>query len=183
MDNPIILQSSDEAATRRAIPEGWVSRHGRYYGDDEKLARWDGSTHNVCACGNVVEKMYTACAECRAILQKERYDNRQEKEWNGTDVLYSDAFDFYLYPEEEDLYEHCEEHDCAPEDLQLLICDKVFPRKLEEEYFYDDLPEEGDMPAELLDAISEFNERVSKMPPMCWQPSKYKPIIPPKEES
>ena len=40
----IILPESPEAASVQTVT-GWVSRTGRYWGNDERMARYDGSTH------------------------------------------------------------------------------------------------------------------------------------------
>ena len=40
----IILPESPEAASIQTVT-GWVSSNGRYWGNDEHMARYDGSTH------------------------------------------------------------------------------------------------------------------------------------------
>ena len=54
--NEMILNTSDEAAHFVTGLSGWVSRHGHFYGNDERLARYDGCTHTVCECGKPCEK-------------------------------------------------------------------------------------------------------------------------------
>ena len=44
-EKPIIMEDSPEAASIKTVT-GWVSRTGRFCGDDERMARFDGSTHN-----------------------------------------------------------------------------------------------------------------------------------------
>lgn len=66
MDNKVIMRDSPEAASLQTV-SGWVSRHGRFFGSDESIARYDGCTHVACSrCGAATEKRWTACTECRS---------------------------------------------------------------------------------------------------------------------
>ena len=44
-EKQIIMEDSPEAASIQTVT-GWVSRTGRFWGNDERMARFDGSTHN-----------------------------------------------------------------------------------------------------------------------------------------
>src|SRR5579872_5803301 len=72
-EKPIVMYDSPEAATFRTGLSGWVSSDGHYYGKDEHLARWAGSTHKKCECGNIHEKTWTCCEECRGKNDRKRY--------------------------------------------------------------------------------------------------------------
>jgi hypothetical protein len=65
-DEKMILDTSDEAAKFVTGISGWVSRDGHFCGNDERIARYIGSTHKLCECGNIVEKMWIKCDRCRA---------------------------------------------------------------------------------------------------------------------
>lgn len=63
----MILASSPEAASIQTVT-GWVARDGRFWGDDERMARYCGSTHSICeknpAHGPVENRSY--CEACYA---------------------------------------------------------------------------------------------------------------------
>lgn len=63
----MILASSPEAASIQTVT-GWVSRGGRFWGDDEHMARYCGSTHRLCEAnpehGPVENRSY--CEACHA---------------------------------------------------------------------------------------------------------------------
>ena len=46
-DKSVIMYDSPEAASIKTIT-GWVSSAGRFWGDNEHMARYDGSTHMKC---------------------------------------------------------------------------------------------------------------------------------------
>lgn len=158
MSDQIILPDSPEAAKLVTVT-GWQSRGGRFYGSDERLARWDGATHVACRiCGSVVERAWTACEACRDKMDRDRYFAMPEAEWDGKAMVYSDTKDqFYSSP---DQAVDCLEKVETEESLRLVICEPVYARELDSEFFGDDLPNEGDLPAEVENAMDAFNAAV-----------------------
>ncbi len=74
----MILIDSDEAAKKMTV-EGWVSRNGRFYGDNEEIARYDGATHRYCKnCGEIVEISWVFCEKCREKNATETFLNYPE---------------------------------------------------------------------------------------------------------
>ena len=181
----IILRDSPEAAKRHTM-NGWLSANGRFY-VEEDVARYDGCTHQRCGtpdCGALVEKNYTYCNGCRAKRETEQYQAREKKVWNGSDILYSDLLDKYT-TDPDDLLEiandEMEEGDepLTVDDLRLLICDPVYARSLDLDYFSDELPEKGEPPAALVEAIKAFNSVVDNLDPLSWSPMKFAAVIQP----
>jgi len=81
----MVMFNSDQAAQFRTNLSGWVSRNGRYFGNDERAARYDGCTHTICEdCGNPVDRGYLICQECREKRDKSKYD-AMPKVWNKRD--------------------------------------------------------------------------------------------------
>ena len=93
-----ILYASEEAAKQTTVT-GWVSRHGKFYGENEHLARWDGCTHRICGCGNEMERAYTACQQCRSKKHREQYEAMPFKEWDGVAMLVLYGDDTYFQEE------------------------------------------------------------------------------------
>ena len=174
-----VLIDADEAATYRTDIKGWVDRHGRYFGNDEHAARYSGCTHRPCeACGKPSKKMYTRCDECRQGLDLERYEALKYKEWDGTTPLYSQALNKYLF----DLDGFKDEMECDGNMLDLatlrfVICESVELGSVDEDYWSDDLPEEGELPDEVIKALEVFNEVLEDAGVVSWKPGKYRTEI------
>ena len=167
---------SDEAA-HIATVTGWVSRQGRFYGEAERLARYDGCTHDTCECGNEHEKHLACCNTCRDEHRLKRYNAMPFKEWDGETPLAKHEDDRYFFSED-DLLDYCDSNDVDPEDLRLVICQPNYAHEITGEYFSDDLPEDqdiGDVWPELADAIEKANELIRKRDkPLSWSEGKFR---------
>lgn len=171
----MVLDTSDLAASRQTVT-GWVSRTGRFWGDDERMARYDGCTHKQCECGGVTEKHYIRCKVCRAKAEIEKYDARPVAVWDGEVFLYSDAHDRY-FQDIESLVDYLGDFDVdeAPSiaDLRLIICEPNYARQIESDQWSDDLPEDGELPSEIEEALRVLNEVIKRAPPLSWSPGKF----------
>ena len=131
----VIMMDSDEAASLQQVT-GWVSRQGRFFGKEERTARWDGCTHRACEdCGAVIEKGYCTCSSCRSKKDLAYYLARPRKPWDGKTMLYSLAADKYYHSLEE-AEDDLEEHDSL-EDLRLVICEPIYLHPLEADHWHD----------------------------------------------
>lgn len=180
MEDIQILNTSDRAAEFRTDISGWVDRHGRFWGEDERMARWSGCTHLICPeCGKVMSKNYTLCSECRNEKSVGRYKARESKLWDGITPLYSDACDRYFFDWDEVL-EYLNEIDQQEESfgvLRLLICSPIRLRQVDDDYFCDELPEGGSLPSDVVEALADLNEVIRRQTPVSWAPGKYAAII------
>ena len=176
---PVILEDSKDAATYRTDIEGWVSRQGTFYGDAENLARWHGCTHTLCdECGAVVPKSSRLCPACREEAEIERHDKRERQQWDGETPLYSEACHKYLYSfdDVQDLIEEREFESgnfCTVEDLRLVICEPVYLRQIDEDYWIDDLPDDGELPEAIYKALEAFNAALVDAGVVSWTAGKY----------
>lgn len=171
-EEKIILNTSDESAKRVTVT-GWVSRDGRFYGDDERIARWAGATHIICSCGRITPKSYTACDACREQSRNVRYAALPRAQWDGVAMLCVFEGDLYFNSIEE-AQEHAETNETTLEALQLVICAPKRYREIDpNDYYCDDLPEDGEVDGEIEDAFNELNKRIrSHTSPISWWPSK-----------
>ncbi len=174
MEEKIILNTSDEAATYRTGLEGWVTRNGRFWGEDERMARWDGCTHVLCECGKPVEKSWTKCPECRRASAVKRFEAMPKKVWDGESPLCLFDDDCFFWSQD-DLTDYCEESGHDPKDLKLVICKPIFARQIDPyDHYHDDIPEEGDLPGELVEAFDRLNEKIRECrEPLSWEPGSY----------
>lgn len=173
MSEEMILNTSDEAAKFVTGLSGWVDRHGRFFGNDERIARYSGATHTPCAdCGAPVTKCYTRCPACREKKAVERYAAMESQKWDGETPLYSDALDEYFY-DEDYIRDAAHEHECSLDDLRLIVCQPNHYREIDTDYWQDELPEDGDVSPELVEALGALNRVVRSLGPASWSPGKY----------
>lgn len=174
----IILDTSDEAAKLITVT-GWVSRHGRFFGKDERLARYDGSTHRKCEqCENIIPKHgYTICPECQKKKEEERFQSMEAKKWDGETPLCLFNSDTFFWSAD-DLEYYCDNHGAKAEELKLVICEPICAKEVDvEEHFFDDLPEDNkdEIPEALVDAFEELNKAIREYKaPLSWAPGKYR---------
>jgi len=169
MTDKIVMYDSPEAA-HKELREVWVSRSGRI-SLDESVARYDGCTHTACGkCGEPTRKSWTICDKCRTIAAVERYNAKPKEAWDGEGVVFSEAREQYY--DENDLAALEEKGECLTA-LMLVLCDPVFANPIEEDYFCDVLPEDGEVPDAIMDAAGVFNKAMEAYGPLSWYPGPY----------
>jgi len=177
----IILYNSDEAAHFRNDISGWVSSGGRFYGNDEDLARWAGCTHKKCSsCGNIISKQYSICADCKDKKEASIFNSFPKIEWDGKVPISIFQSDTYFFSEE-DLDNYCWEHDCEPYDLQLVLCKPVHANEIDSDYYADSLAEDTileEVAPELAEKIEQLNSfiRENKFI-LSWEPSHIQVVV------
>ena len=164
----IIMMDSPEAAQIKTVT-GWVSREGRFFGDDERAARFNGGTHHLCECGEIMERHYTKCQICRNKKMVEKYESFPFEEWDQKVPVAIWGTDDYFW-NVDDVEYYLEDNGLQPEDLQLVICYPNHPDELNAEQWYEYLPEDSDgqLPKEMEKKIAEFNEFLKTMGPLSW---------------
>ena len=175
-EKKVIFPEDSETASCE-IKTVWVSRNGHVF-FDERGARWEGATHLHCKeCGKPVLKPYILCPSCEDNKDKERYEKREKKEWDGKSWLYSESVEEFFEDmdeaEEYYLFKAEDDNKMTLEDLRLRICKPVYARFLDEDYFYDALPEDSDVPEELLNAVDTFNKAIKEYGIISWEPGEY----------
>ena len=171
-----ILNTSEEAAKFVENISGWVSRKGMFFGNNknsEMFARYDGCTHMACEdCGEPTRKMYTVCESCRDKRASLFYAKRERAEWDEKAPVYSEVADRYFYSWDE-VNDYIEDNQPEKVDeLRLIICDPVFLRPIDEDYWCDSLPEDGEMPDEVSVAINNLNNLLKSVGPISYLPGK-----------
>ena len=175
----IVMFNSPSAAGYRTGLSGWVARGGIYFGDGpgcERNARYAGCTHVACSkCGAPTPKSRTLCQDCNHLADLARYEAMPRVEWDGLAMLYSEARDNYYISQDaaEDELEPGE----TLADLRLVICTPNYASPLDEDYFCDELPEDGELPEEVADAVAAFNRSVNVIV-LSWSPGKFALALP-----
>lgn len=173
----MVLYSSPEAASIKTVT-GWVARTGQFWGDDEHMARYCGSTHKVCECGEIVEQR-SFCQKCARSRSLAKYASMEQRPWDGDAMLFSDATDEY-FRDLSEAEDHAFDNGMSLAELRLIICEPTFARQIDgNEHFSDDLPEDGDLPAEISNAFDALNEAIRKCTtPLSWSPGQYALALP-----
>lgn len=177
-DSQVVMFGSDEAAHLQSGISGWVSRHGRFMGGDERAARYDGCTHTRCEdCGEPVDKGRLICPTCGEARAIKRYLAMLKEEWNGKGMLYSDAADKY-FSDWDEVEGYLEDSTGTAESLRLIICEPEFLPLLDpSDYGCDSLAEDGELPDAVIQAINDFNKVIKAVGPVSWMPGKKAAIV------
>jgi len=171
-----IMFDSDEAA-QPWTQEGWKSRDGYFYAD-ERAARYSGCTHRPCEdCGAPTAKMYVYCESCCDKRDVARYAAMPEARWDGKQMIYSETLErFFSDPEEAEDWLDEEGRDIVS--LRLVLCEPCHIRPLDIDYLYDDLPEDGEAPDAVLEAMDAFNAATKDII-LSWYPGKMRLAVTP----
>ncbi len=172
----IVMYDSEQAAVyeSRTLTGWWTPKDARtgkpmFWGEDENMARYCGCTHKVCACGSIHSKAYTCCSGCRNKNMLERYHRLPETKWDGKTPLCLFDDDRYFY-DEDDIFDFCEETKTDPMDLALVVCEPVFPCPIDaHDQWSDDLPEDGEIPDNILAAVEALNKALQANGPLSWR--------------
>ncbi len=172
-EEKVVMYESPEAASIQTVT-GWVSADGRFWGDNEHMARYCGSTHQQCAKNpdHPIHVINRWCETCRAESQTAKFEAMPRRIWNGEPITDFEG-DTYFF-DEEDLRDHALEYDIDLAELKLVFCTPNYPSKIDpQDYFTDDLPEDGEInDDQLLAAFELVNEMIRKSPPLSWSPGK-----------
>ncbi len=173
-----------EDAAEQATVTGWVCKTcRRFYGNDERTARWCCASDMPCQCGARVVKHYTKCEPCREKAETAKWEARELKPWDGDAPLYSETLDRYFF-HPDDVLEAIHENGGDAEALRFLFCDPVFAHEVDEDYFNEELPEDmtlDDVNGDISEALAKLNEVIAEQRkagnPLSWIPSKVIAII------
>ena len=178
-DKPVILGTDENAARYLTNIKGWVDINNHYWGEDERAARYASSTHAKCECGNLMEKQYSKCADCRHKLDWEAFNKLPSEVWLGDSFIYSKSADKYFRNEDELLdYIDDSEEDTKIESLMLVHCVPNYFTPIEFDMWQDIMPEdEEELPKELEDAVNLFNCTIKNLKPASYSPGKVRAIV------
>ncbi len=172
-EKEIILDTDDKAAQLKTVT-GWVSSDGRFWGNDERAARYSGCTHKTCECGNITEKHYIRCESCRGKASRENYKNYPFQEWDYKTPLCLHNDDRFFF-DADSIEDYLADQECEPKDLMLVICEPNYLYQLNLDYWEDIFPSDDDGIEShpiLYEMVKEFNAKIQKMKPVSWEHGK-----------
>lgn len=158
-----ILPSDPEAATYRTDIKGWVSRHGRFYGDrddSERIARYDGADASECAdCKQVCSKGRVRCDRCQHLKDKADWAALPEDlEWDWPLAEFrGDRF----FDDQDALTDFLDDHEeIKVDDLMLVTVEWRGLRQIDEEQISDEAPDGYELPKPIAEALGALNQTI-----------------------
>ncbi|VTM70310.1 hypothetical protein Q8726_21280 [Raoultella ornithinolytica] len=171
----IVMMDSDEAASLQTLT-GWVARDGRFWGDDEHMARWCGATHRKCKNfpdEHPIHVINGYCEECHHISRQAAFEKLERVVWAGEPLVIFDDDQYFF--DAESLADYCWEHSLLPSELQLLICEPNYPPEFDLEQHCEEIMPEGDdyycLPQAVRDAAEALNKAIKESLPVSWSGS------------
>lgn len=168
----IVMMDSDEAASIQTLT-GWVSRDGRFWGDDERMARWSGATHRKCKNkpdDHPIHRTHSYCEECHRESRQAKFAALERAAWAGEPLVIFDD-DTYFF-DVESLVDYCWENSVFPSELQLLICEPNYPPEFDLAQHCEEIMPEGDdyfcLPQAIRDAAEALNKAIKESGPISW---------------
>jgi len=173
-EQKIVMFNSPDAASFETV-SGWVDANGRFWGKDEDMARYCGSTHRYCKSNpdHPIHATNGWCETCRTERMDKKFAEMQVRDWAGEPLVIYDG-DTYFF-DADSLRDYLIDSEDEPEDARLCICEPNMPREIDPaDYFSDDLPEDGELhDDQLLAAFDLVNEMIRKSGPLSWSQGEY----------
>ena len=178
-EKQIIMFDGPEAASLKTVT-GWVSADGRFFGQDENLARFCGATHRRCKNNpdHPVHEVRGYCNQCHSEKRAEVFAATPTKDWDGEPLVDFDG-DHYFF-DADSLRDYLIDSDISLQELRLCICEPNMPHEIDpSEVFSEDLPEDGELrDDQMVAAFDLLNEMIRKAEPLSWSQGKFAVLLP-----
>jgi len=167
-----ILPESGEAAKYVEDIKGWVSRNGVFFGTNEEAARNNGCTHRKCHdCGAIIDKKYFRCDNCAFTEKIKRYGKLKEMEWDQSLPAYSIQLGMF-FNDKDEVKDFLLKTKLGFDNLLLVVCVPTQLSYLDVDRWYDEMPDDTDVPDELVEAVEAFNETIDEIGAIGYEPGK-----------
>lgn len=172
-----INYESPEAASIQTVT-GWVSSNGRFWGKDEHMARYDGSTHRICKKNpeHGEHRTNSYCEKCWDEKRNAKWAAMPRREYDGTPVVVFDS-DTYFF-DADHIADWLADNDIKPEDAKLVFCKPNYLRWITGQEWGDDLPEDGELSDAVSAALDALNAVIAAEPPASWSEGNEAVVLP-----
>ncbi len=178
MTNKVTMYDSPEAAQLVTVT-GWATKDGRFFGDNEHLARYCGSTHKSCDKDESHPAHGTNgyCEICAAAKRAERFNAMQIVEWDEkTPLNLLDTEEYFFCADQ--INDYCFEHQATAADLKLVLCEPNNMHSVESDYWQGDFAEDTDLPEEVWDALNTLNAAIEEHgKAVSWSPGNKRVVL------
>lgn len=169
-----VIRYEDHAERRTGI-EGWVcTRCGRYWGDDEHMARYCCSNDFPCECGARIGPGRVRCGRCSAEREARQWAEKEKAAWSGEFPVCEWRGDRYFFDEDE-FAEWCADFVAEGgrvEDIRLVECREAKPRPFGmADYLHDDIGEEGADRLDFREIDKVVNDWIAANVTGIWEPT------------
>jgi hypothetical protein len=172
----VILYSDPDIVKFVTNVKGWIDNKGRFWGNDEHgehMARYSSCTHKSCEKCGEIHIISGYCHACHLKKEVDRYAALPRIKWDGETPLYDEASDRWFF-DADDIGDLTDEELAA---ARMVICEPVYAREIQEDYFCDELPNDCmlmDVDEKLADLIEVVNAYIRKREtPLSWTPGKF----------
>ncbi|MGV8860422.1 MAG: hypothetical protein ACOH2O_11385 [Pseudomonas sp.] len=124
----VVMYESPEAASIKTVTGG-VSADGRFFGQDENLARFCGATHRRCenSLDHPIYKVRSYCAQCHEESRQAKFAAMPVKEWSGEPLVIFDGDQYFF--DSDSLRDFIIDSEIELADLQLCIYDAKYAQR------------------------------------------------------
>lgn len=171
-----IIHYNTPNLVKQCKQDGWTTSDGSTF-KTEHIARYYECTHRKCkSCNNDTPKIYSLCEMCRESNDITKYNSYSGIQWDNIIPIYSESHDEYFFDQQE-LLDYIDENNVTIDKLRLVICKPTHLSQIDEDYWMDDLPEDGELSPNLKLALAQLNTIIQSEPPSAWIPSNIMAII------
>ncbi|MNF48758.1 hypothetical protein D3C76_703210 [compost metagenome] len=178
-EEKVVMYESLDAASIQTVT-GWVGADGRFWGNDEHMARYCGATHRRCEKNpdHPIYEVRSWCEQCHSDSRAKAFAAMPTKDWEGEPLVDFDGDNYFF--DSDSLRDYILDGDVNLSDLRLCICEPNMPREIDpSDVFCDDLPEDGEIRDEqLVAAFDLLNEMIRKSEPLSWSQGKFAAVLP-----
>jgi len=177
----IVMMDSDQAASIQTVT-GWVARDGRFWGNDERMARWCGATHRKCKNKpdeHPIHVINGYCEECHREGRQAKFATFERAVWAGEPLAVFDDDQYFF--DAESLADYCWENSVLPSELQLVICNPNYPPEFDVEQHCEEIIPEGEdyysLSQAIRDAADALNKAIKESEPVSWSQGELVAIV------
>ena len=166
------LKDIKEATQARDMPI-YIIGDKKYWADRTSIDIL--ATHRDCEdCGEEFEKQFThekRCSNCQRKKENEDFDKMELVEWDGTSMLFDYNSDDKYFNDLDDIIEYCADNEIEPESIKLVLCYQTsFPKIDIYEHVQDEVHEDWDPSAKLVELVAALNDYLKTAPTNTWMP-------------
>lgn len=160
-----------EKAAKRVTVKGWACRRcGRFFGNDERAARYCCHTDAPCeSCGGRKSRHEVKCSSCWAKELDARYVGLAQRATDWKSPLVGYEGDTYFFDLDE-LLEHAAQHGMKPSEMHLVHARPNSGRTFSlNEFLCDDLPEDGEVSGPDAASVEKaVNDYINSLGVLSW---------------